>query len=194
VQHEQQLVLHTYDEVYVWVPVADLWYHQGQNVDAFAVDKPAQRDDVDGAARGVARLVGVRLKFTGVNSCRQQQQHRTMLLPVSSATNCTGQMQAGRYAAVTAESFMQAQQQSQHVSPFGMTDTAAGCRLARSTVFSLLVWLTQMTCCTSASTALMSLLVAMLAASAKPNREWSVNTTCKHNAARHGAALLNGTW
>lgn len=62
-------------------------------------------------------------------------------------------------------------------SPLGMTDTEAGGTHALSTVFSLLVWLTHTTWCTSARKSFRALLVRMLAASAKPNREWSVNTT-----------------
>jgi hypothetical protein len=61
-----------------------------------------------------------------------------------------------------------------------MTDTRWGGRAALSTVFSLLVWLTQMAALTSARQHLSSLLTRMLLASAKPNREWSVNTTCGH--------------
>lgn len=62
----------------------------------------------------------------------------------------------------------------------GMTLTRAGGRHARSTVFSLLVWLTQITALASASAAFSSLFVAMEEASAKPKREWSVNTACAH--------------
>lgn len=84
--------------------------------------------------------------------------------------------------------------------PLGMTDTVSGGRQARSTVFSLLVWLTHTTACTSASTALSSLLVAMEAASANPNSEWSVNTTCgaaggagsKHQEKRKRATVGDG--
>jgi hypothetical protein len=44
-------------------------------------------------------------------------------------------------------------------------------------VFSLLVCDTQMAWCTSARKHLSALLARMLLASAKPNREWSVNMT-----------------
>ena len=112
--------------------------------------------------------------------------------------------------------------------PLGMTATRLGGRQARRTVFSLLVWLTQMTAWQSArlnfstwpSTRLTkaqvkfverrcqyceitmvtlracaipvascdyiaerswrTLFIRMLATSANPNREWSVNTTCHH--------------
>lgn len=69
-------------------------------------------------------------------------------------------------------------------SPFGMTDTLCGGKHARSTVFSLLVCDTQITWCTSASTHLSSLLVMILLASAKPNREWSVKTTYRNRTTR----------
>ena len=59
----------------------------------------------------------------------------------------------------------------------GITKTRSGGRQARRTVFSLLMCDTQMTACTSQSVHLRSLLVQMLAASAKPKREWSVNAT-----------------
>lgn len=52
----------------------------------------------------------------------------------------------------------------------GMTDTMSGSREARRTVFSLQVWLTQMTWSTSLRVNLSNLLVKILAASAKPKR------------------------
>lgn len=59
-----------------------------------------------------------------------------------------------------------------------MTYTRRGGRQARSTVFSRLVWLTQMTACASASVNFSALFSAMDAGSAKPTSEWSVNSTC----------------
>jgi hypothetical protein len=69
-QTKVELVLRTYDEVDVWVPVADLWYDQRQNVDALAVHQPAQRHNSDGAAWSVGQLVGIWLKLAGINSCK----------------------------------------------------------------------------------------------------------------------------
>lgn len=45
-------------------------------------------------------------------------------------------------------------------------------------MFSLLVWLTQMTACTSASVHFNALFSIMLVMSAKPTSEWSVKTVC----------------
>ena len=94
---------------------------------------------------------------------------------------CTCWLTSGRLASLSSVCLSAAM--CKH-SPLGMTWTRAGGRPARRTVFSRLVWLTQITACTSAKTPLSSLLVRMLAASAKPNRLWSVNTT--YSEARAG--------
>mmetsp|Transcript_546 Transcript_546/g.1930 ORF Transcript_546/g.1930 Transcript_546/m.1930 type:complete len:218 (-) Transcript_546:426-1079(-) len=58
----------------------------------------------------------------------------------------------------------------------GMTNTRSGSNPARSTVFSLLVWETQMTAWMSHRVNLRSLFVWTLLESWKPKREWSVKT------------------
>jgi hypothetical protein len=63
-------LMRTYDEVDVWVPVADLWYDKRQDVNALAVHQPAQSHNSDGVAWSVGQLVGVRLKLAGIHSCK----------------------------------------------------------------------------------------------------------------------------
>mmetsp|Transcript_7988 Transcript_7988/g.24020 ORF Transcript_7988/g.24020 Transcript_7988/m.24020 type:complete len:260 (-) Transcript_7988:418-1197(-) len=61
----------------------------------------------------------------------------------------------------------------------GMTDTRAGSSPARSTVFSLLVWETQMTWSVQVRVKSSTLFMWMAEGSAKPKSEWSVKSTLR---------------
>jgi hypothetical protein len=71
-----------------------------------------------------------------------------------------------------------------------MTDTRAGGTQARSTVFSLLVWLTHTQRLTPASTHFNALFMRMDPESANPNSEWSVNTVCAWQHKSHKQAKI----
>ena len=151
-------------DLHIGVPLAQLGQYSCQQVDPFAVHQPAEGHNCDAAAAAVAAITSALpvqllllltlgkgwLKQRGVHSCSDGGCRRH-----GRPHGCAGQPNSKHHSVpCSLEAAWRARPCSrlqQPGSPFGMTDTRLGGMQARSTVFSLLVWLTQMTCCTSAS-------------------------------------------